>query len=278
MIKNTKPKSLIDHLNTIGGVQKARGYRPLHASALTYESKPFCAREIALCDLLDRPMKDEYINSTLQATFDVGWMMHHLVTDRWLKDIAVGRWKCPACGTHSPFDHYPEVCKECGNKHGFNYVEEVFIHPKLEVSGSIDILVHLQGDQLEAVEIKSIDKDEFRDLVAPKAEHRVRSQLYLCLIEESNSPVKKLVNIDHARILYVSKGYGAKGSDGKVSPFKEFVVPYDYDSSEPYLNMAQRVQDWYQEGIMPPRICHNTAVPRVKQCACPKECFSGKYH
>jgi hypothetical protein len=156
----------------------------------------------------------------------------------------------------------------------------VIIHHTLRHSGSIDMLADLSEvgyDKLIAVEIKSIDKDEFKELKAPKGEHRVRSQLYLDIIANSESEVRDMVSHNVARILYVSKGYGAK-TNGKVTPFKEFEVKASPKAVAPYSVMASDVQlNWRNNKIMPSGVCANSFSGRVKQCACPQECWSGKY-
>jgi len=274
----------------LAGTQPARPYARIHASMLTYGGKKYCPREVALCDITGKSPKDEYINATLQATFDMGWKIHHMVTDNWLNHIAVGHWKCVRCQSLSPFGPYPQQCggryplsrggAPCTSQGPFEYEEENFQHRELKHTGSIDMLADLSDhgyDKLIAVEIKSIDKDEFKELKAPKAEHRVRSQLYLDIIANSDSEVRDMVDHTSARVLYVSKGFGAK-SNGKVTPFKEFEVKASEKAVAPYLNLARDVTlNWRRDGKIPSGVCSNAFSARAKQCACAVECWSGNY-
>jgi len=269
---------IAEHL--MGKTEPGRPFSTIHASMLTNEKKRFCPREVALSDITGNAPKGEYISATLKATFDVGWQIHHLMTDNWLRQIAVGNWRCPRCEQASGWGPYPEdgFCLHCASSHRkWIYLEANFVHTDTKISGSIDLIVDLGLEKLIPVEIKSIDKDQFKDLVAPLAEHRVRSQLYLDLIKNSNHLQAHKVSHKLAKIIYVSKGYGAKNSNGKISPFREFNVQANEKAIAPYLAMGEKVVHWRTQGVMPAGVCPNSFGPRVSSCSCPKECFSGHY-
>lgn len=280
-IENNDPETgeeftLTEYLDTtLRSFQPARPYSTIHASMLTYEGKSFCPREVALCDVLGREPKPENIPSVLQATFDMGWAVHHLMSDKWLRNIAVGRWCCVQCHQITGFIKHPGKCPFC-KANRLEYREEVFQHKSLLVSGSIDVIVNLNKEKHTIVEVKSIDKDQFKDLKAPLGEHRVRSMMYLDLVATSGNPIAGAIDTSEARILYVSKGYGAK-TDGKITPFKEYRVPANPNALKPYYSKAAEVVKWRTEGILPKGVCPNSYSGRVKQCACAHECWSGQY-
>jgi hypothetical protein len=272
------PKSLIQELHkNLGQFQKARPYSSIHASMLTYDGKKFCPREVALCDLTGKDPDDEYISPALQATFDLGWAVHHMVTDNWLRSVAVGHWRCDCGHFYGTWSHYPKgICDLCKRAERWKYVEGVFVDKALGHTGSIDLIADLGFDQLIPVEIKSIDKDAFKELKAPMAEHRVRSVLYMDMIKQSEHPQKDTINTERAKILYVSKGFGYK-QGGMISPFKEYDVAYKYTTALPYIDMASDVNAFREEGLIPEGICQGPTDKRTKQCPCAKECFSGEY-
>jgi hypothetical protein len=144
----------------------------------------------------------------------------------------------------------------------------------MDISGSIDLIADLGLPKHVIVEIKSMDKDQFAELIAPLAEHRIRTSLYLRIIEGSDSPYKDRIDLTHARIIYVSKGYGKKGEDGKFSPFKEYVITRNDDAIEDYVEKAKMVKLYEDTGMIPYGVCKNTFVGRVKKCHCSKACFT----
>lgn len=273
-----KAPKLVDLLNErLSHYEAGRSYAKIHASMLTSEDKKFCPREAALCDLLDIKPKDRFIPAALRATFDVGWATHHLVTDKWLTDIAIGEWRCVRCHTVHAFGQRPYRCKSCQTK-VLEYVEPVFTSKTYGYTGSIDVLLDLGQPKLVPCEIKSMDKDQFATLAAPLAEHRLRSVLYLQLIRDANEPIAQHIDGDEFRILYVSKGYGKKTKEaGTITPFKEYTVDRKGGLIDKYLSLAKSVKRYHDEGVMPEGICPNSFHKRVKKCSCPKECWAGKY-
>ena len=277
-VEQTKePVSLIALLHErLGGYRKGRGFTNIHASALMSDTQ-FCPREVALIDLLKIKPKDQYIPPALQVTFDQGESLHNLARNKWLKDLAVGSWSCPHCGYKIKFSKFPKVsCKVCGDKN-WQYTEEVFVSQTCKASGSIDILLDVAQPKLMVTEVKTMDKDEFKKLVAPLAEHRLRTNFYMWLIQDSDDPNRHNINPEMAKVLYISKAFGTKNGDSGITPFKEFDVKYEPDCLKPYIERASIVKNFRELGIMPERICPTSFVPRVKQCACPKDCWGNQF-
>lgn len=280
-------KKLVDHQkenmsllsvlnNRLAGYDEARSFKNIHASALMNETE-FCPREVALLDITGILPKNKYISVPLRVTFDQGDSLHQMVRNDWLRDIAVGTWKCPHCGTKKPFQKVPKVaCPSCGDKK-WEYDEERFKSVSSGASGGIDFFVDIGAPTLSVVEIKTISKDDFKTLHAPLAEHRLRTNFYLWLIRDSDRLDKTHINVDTAKILYISKGYGAKDDAGSITPFKEFDVAYNPDSLIKYINKAKEVKLFRENKIIPVRICSTSFVGRVKKCACPKQCWSSQY-
>jgi hypothetical protein len=160
----------------------------------------------------------------------------------------------------------------------WRYKEEEFVDPLSGVSGSIDFFIDFQTGKHTPVECKSISKDEFKGLIAPKAEHLIRTECYLELIERSKRPEAKQVDTSYGKVLYISKGFGAKSVDlGRVIPFCEFNVARNPKRAATYLEMGQRVTEFLAGGPFPKGICPSALAPRAKNCTVAAECFSGDY-
>jgi len=270
------------------GWEKARDHKELHASDLTKEDNEFCSRELCLLDIYEKKKKDQFINTCLRTTFDNGNDYSRRIREEYLSDYAWGIWYCPRCHGQVGPCFRPETCPACSYL-DLNYQEVFFKDEKSGVQGSVDLFVKLDkatSPLLRPVEIKTMDKDYFKKLVAPFSEHRVRTQLYLELIKRATNVSAEIVaKIDTsvATILYCSRGYGIADNslvgikDHAFSPFKEFEVKADPEAVETYFEKAQWVTDWRNNKmgtILPPRICESIGDNRANACPVKKECFS----
>lgn len=271
--------SLIAALNgELSGFEPARSHKNVHASALTYQEKEFCPREYALLDVTYKQQKDQHVTTAMRVAFDIGEAYHDLIRNKWLRHIAVGKWEC-TCGYTTPFGKEPKItCPQCHRKH-WTYQEMRYHGQDTGVSGSIDLIVDLGLPKLQIVEIKSMDKDQFKGLASPLAEHRIRTVLYMHLVESSNHELKDSLDFNQARVLYVSKGFGVKSEEHKVIlPFKEFIVNRSDADITPYLTKAKSLLSFkYYGGFLPPGVCPSGLCPRAKQCSVAAECFSAQY-
>jgi hypothetical protein len=169
------------------------------------------------------------------------------------------------------------------------------------VSCGVDLLLEMPGEAKHTVvEIKSMDKDVFKTLVAPLAEHHTRTKLYLRSLAESSQPWTKLVDHSRAFILYTTKGgYGTSCEevmtwefwDSPFSPFKDYIVERDDASLDQVVASALEYKVWRdqydeateagdQEGLaeipLPERICASSLDKRAKKCSCLSPCFIQK--
>jgi len=271
-------KSLIDLLHgKLAGYEPGRGFKHIHASALTSDVE-FCPREVALLDITKKLPKDRYISVPLRVTFAQGNALHELVRQDWLRDEVVGTWVCRGCDHTINFSKRPKLmCPKC-KRNLWKYEEERFTSVTAGVSGGMDMLIDFNTGKHTLVEVKTMDKDQFKSLKAPLAEHRIRTCMYLWIVKDSDRPEREKVHVDKAKLLYISKAFGTKGETGTITPFKEFDVSYNEDTIKSYIAKAQRVH-LFRQGKMgvPKGICPTSFVGRVKQCACPQECWSSKY-
>jgi rubrerythrin len=272
--EHTLSMYLKEHLE---GYSKARSVHHIHASDITKDNPEFCAREIVLMRIFSKARKDQFLGQATKVAFEIGEAYHDLVRDKWLRNIAVGHWTCPHCSHQIDFSKLPKIdCPQCGSNK-WAYTEVRFMSEEFGVSGSIDFIADLQLQKSVITEIKSMDKDQFSDLVAPIAEHRLRTSLYLKIIESSDSPYKDRLDLQHARIIYVSKGYGKKTELGKFSPFKEYVITRNDAAIETYVGKAKAIKLFEDKGVLPSGVCKTAFDPRCKSCLAAPDCFGQFY-
>lgn len=270
----------------VPGVEPPRPHFPLRASDLLKDDYAFCPREHAFLDMGVASKKGSYVGTALRLTYNHGHYMEDQIRNDLVRDLAVGTWECEVCGhEHPSFGHAPKVkCPSCGWGHKWKYKEVRFEDKYTGVSGGIDLLVKTPKPKLMIIEIKTMAPDKFKDLVAPLAEHRARTTLYMHLA--SKTKLAERVNLNEARVIYAVKSYGIKDEtlatngikDSPFSPFKEFPLTRDDTILNTPLARARTLKVWRdtKKGI-PCGICPNGLVKRAQQCSAVSACFSGKY-
>ena len=272
---------LHEHLS---GFEPPRSLRLVHASALT-RPEGFCPRFYALSDASKAKPKDEWTAAADVATYQIGRMWQDSIVD-WFADMgrAVGHWRCRACNQLHQFQKRPVKCESCMSR-AFKPEEVRFTSAISGASCGIDMMVDVGDPLLLPVEIKSMMKDQFKELSAPLAEHRLRTALYLRLIAESEHAWSAMVQTTKAKVFYVCKGgYVADpelrqwGLPDRYSPFKEYEIGRDDKQTEPLVARARVVKDYRAGAIgMPTGICSSAMVKRAKECSLCKPCFSGDW-
>ena len=148
------------------------------------------------------------------------------------------------------------------------------------------MLLAMGEPKLRPVEIKTMDKDQFKTLVAPLAEHKLRTTYYLRIIAESDHSWATMVSTERSTILYVSKGgYGCQddtlkgwGLREQFSPFKEFTVERNDAMTEALDRRAKVVKDFRDGKVgMPHGLCVTALSKRAKFCPQRAACFSGEH-
>lgn len=285
--KDLKPERSIKYLlhQHMSGWDPARSLKVIHASELTKE-EGFCPRFYALADVTKYKGKDRWLTTSDRCTFDMGRDLENRVVHAFADmGKAICHWKCVACGTMHEFQTRPLACKTCGVKI-FEHKEVRFESAVSGASCGVDMLVALGEPKLRVVELKTMDKEMFKELKAPLAEHRWRTNYYLRIIAESAHNWSKMVSTDSATILYVSKGgYGCAdpelakwGLTDKFSPFKEFEIKRDDALTDMLSARAKVVKDFRDGNVgMPYGICETALSKRAKYCPLKGVCFGGDY-
>ncbi len=288
--KNSSIKLMVHE--AAAGWDEPRDKADIHASDL-FKDIEFCPREWAFFDLGLVKSKKSFLGAAQQITFDIGRDVEKRIRNDWLRKHVVGYWQCGVCHSMYPkWGKVPKVsCAKCGYGHLWTYDEVVVKDAASGVSGSIDAFVDTGEMKLRLLELKTMDKDLHKKLIAPLAEHKYRTALYLWLVENSNLPEKERINVSQAVILYMSKSYGFKDTtmkeagqpDMPFSPFKEFTVDRCDDILEIPLAKAKVLTTWRkmkkEEGSvgLPCGICPNGLTKRAQMCPAISHCFSGSY-
>jgi len=291
IIKKSKhPFSLKKVLHEkLAGMEVARPMHNIHASEATNEDKEFCPREYCLIDITKKKRKDKFIGTSLRTTFDHGNDLQRRLNEVYLADIMVGDWVCRNCGEIKQLCKKPPEKLQCftdsGIKHNWEYIEPRPLSQISGISGGIDALLNTGEPKYRIYEIKTMASDAFKALSAPLSEHRIRTNLYMRLVNEDNTELHDRVNSHTANILYVCKGFGCKDEslklmgikDAPFSPFKEFTIHRDDSTTTIVTRKAKLIKKYRAGGKMPDGVCATSFCKRAKTCPVISECFSGKF-
>jgi hypothetical protein len=273
----TPKESIIEVIRkNMSGMRPGRSREQLHASDITKED--FCPRKWALQDLQGIKEVPQYLSTALATTFSMGSMTAKTLIGEWSGESVIGNWECVRCKEFRTMTSKPTGYCATGGKHIWEYNEVVIEAPKYSIIGSLDAIFNLGSAYWRIAELKIMAPTEFDTLLAPLPEHRIRTSLYMKLIEESNNAWKPKFNLSAATVLYVSRGYGKKNAEfNEILPFKEFTVKRDDDITKPPVQKAKALKIFREEKKMPTGIC-NTALDKVAQkCEVCKNCFSGDH-
>lgn len=267
----------------VGGAEAARGQKTIHSSDLTKQDnqwgEAYCPREVRLrevtADARKRP--PQFLPVATAVTFAEGRDKQKRLNEDWLADIMYGDWVCLACGDFRGFQKRPPIAHDT-HEHVWQYEEPRIIDYVSKTSGGIDAVVDVGKKKLHIIEVKIMKSDDFKSLVAPLSEHRIRTKLYLRLIAGSRQEYAKEIETDYAHILYIMRGHGCKQDDGRISPFKEFIIERDDSEVDHYLGMAHALTLSRQDdALYPAGICKTQMDARAVKCPLAKACFSSKY-
>lgn len=261
-----------------------RPYERIHASDLTKED--YCPRRTALKIKTNAPRGSRWLSTSENVTFDMGRKLQDSVV-HWFSDMkaAYADWKCDSCGHMHQFVIRPGACFKCNCK-SLSPHEIRFKSALSGASCGVDMLVRIgSSTKLKPVEIKTMDKDQFKKLQMPLAEHRQRTTLYTRIIAEDNGPVAPFVDPSSAIILYVSKGgYGcaqdwlaSSPTFDKFSPFKEYAIPRNDAEVEDLSDLATRFNEFLKTGQMPCGVCTTAFDPLAQKCSMKEKCWSGQF-
>ena len=263
-----------------------RGVDHVHASSLTNPDVGWCPREAVYAKQAPTPPhKTQTISASLSYTFEQGRWCESLIRDT-LRDLIWGNWQCNFCKKLTEGVMEPKTCTHCDQGiQGMTYVE-VALRGPMDLIGSPDLLLKIDG-LFTIVELKILSAADFKSLKAPKPEHRLRTQLYVDLLEYGieqqilpiNTPLD--FNLSKAFVLYTSRGFGCMdptlvddGIHEKFTPWKCYPVARNLNVWSDSMNKLSSRHNALLGGPLPERICDVQACKRAGQCSYTKKCFS----
>jgi hypothetical protein len=277
--QTTRPKhSVIGVLKQhLGGPQHGRSMSVVHASDVTRID--FCPRRWALFDVLGKDPPMDTVSTALDVTYRMGLAAERLLIEDWAGEHAIGNWKCRHCGESRTMVPKPTgCCKLTGKKHSWEYCQLVIEAPTHDIQGGLDVLFNIGAPQLVITELKTLNPTEFENMMVPQPEHRLRTNLYMWIVEHSQHPYRDKINVQEARVLYISRGYGKMNAEwNEILPFREFVIKRNDPDLFEFLNRAAQLRAFRKIGLMPKGICSTAVDKYAKKCSVCAACFSGKY-
>ena len=267
------------------GYETDRPFKNVHASEVTKDDG-ICPRLYALNDLTKKKPGQRWLSTAERLTYQMGRDQERNIVEAFADmGKSICHWRCVNCSRLHPFQSRPFKCEECGAK-VFKPEEVRFESDVTGISCGVDMLVALGEPKLRPCELKTMAADQFKELKAPLAEHRLRTSLYLRLMAESDHSWASMVNHQKATILYISKSaygvvdetLGGIGVKERFSPFKEFDVVRDDKATDYLVDRAKIVKDYREKKIgMPCGLCPTALSKRAAGCDYKTECFSGDY-
>lgn len=254
--------------NRLMRTERDRDCDPIHASDLT--KKDFCAREIWLRRHHEILGRERFIPAQLGWAFKFGDFLNDVLTNDILRDTIYGEWECDRCH-HRYVGMAKDKCTKCANGR-YKYREIVMTDAGLRVISSKDLFL-AHNNALLMHEIKSMDKDEFRNIKAPLPEHQERTHLYMYLVRRNIAQYKaleKFLDRNYFYISYFCKCVGLKHKDtGKVTPVRTFKLKYDPKIAAPFVERARLVAG----KTIPPPISEKRAHKHCRECTAKQLCL-----
>jgi hypothetical protein len=187
----------------------------------------------------------------------------------------IGTWVCK-CGylkTSGLYIDQPS-CPRCRTKNS-NYKELALFDHDCRITGSPDFLVvRPDNKKIMVVEFKSINKEDFSKLQAPKRDHVLQAMAYNELLRLNNCDPDTRITV-----VYISKDYQIG------SPYKEFLIErtseYETNINIMWQNAltiseAIKAHSTNKEVKIPAKLasCNTLDSSTVKSCDCAAICFA----
>ena len=211
-----------------------------------------CMRMHVLMSKFPEHKKKEAIDFNSRLVFAWGDALHNMAqnTDVIFKDdYRRGWWRCTACNTIQGFGKPPSkvyTCKTCNARREAIVYHEHFmeVNDPWYLTGHMDLLLETEENVLTINELKSIAKDGFKKLDAPKGEHVQQVTSYMMGGDKDKSklviPKRYERNTDFAYITYISK----EALDRNTKAYKVFKVR----RNPIYEGIIQEKLDEFKEG------------------------------
>lgn len=152
-----------------------------------------------------------FLNIHSKTTFGIGDSLHYWIqnTDMVFDEKQrVGWWQCQACRKLRPFGRKPKSECKCGASLSacvyYEHSLSVYKNPVV-VTGHPDLFVLVKKGIIRVVEIKSIKKEAYENLVMPLIAHQWQIMLYLMYCNKSTTKLPVTIDESLGYVLYVAK-------------------------------------------------------------------------
>jgi hypothetical protein len=187
------------------------------------------------------------------------------------KHRVIGKWQC-LCGESTREGVGAEFVKCTGCGSPIETYRELVLHDaELGLIGSPDLVFVAEDGGYEVVEIKSIKKDGFAELIGPKPDHVLQCYGYVDFLRRTTG------NRVNGRVLYVAKDF----INPKQSPYREYRIDdhFEATASQVYDGLKytlSKMREHQQSNTLPERLdaCSSPASKRARNCAACTLCFS----
>lgn len=234
-------KLIAQGIRSKGSTRSGRQDNIIHATDLF----DFCLRKYFLAQKHDIPINIDRHKRVpgLELTFRLGEKIEAIVLEA-LQPYLVGDLS---------------TCKTCG---AIRYNAPLLKHSvgRFTIVGHVDAAIEYNNSRY-ILEIKSIDKDYFKDLEEPQLKHAWQLQTYIYLKRKVRYP--KIKNVGF--IAYISKGYNN-------SPIKVFPVVTEKNFLDHMKKITQELKTFSKRKV-PPRVCTNRLYPLARNCPVVDVCF-----
>ena len=174
--KLDKLKSVKYHLHATWGITSPTGRRTVHASEVTKEDE-LCPREYALTDLTKKKPARHYLSTSENVTYTMGRVLQDSWSN-WFADMgkAICHWKCMGCGNCTS-SRAGRSSARAATFSAFKPVEVRF-QSALSRAFRAASTCWLPWARRSSGRSRSRPwRDQFKTLVAPLAEHKLRTNL-----------------------------------------------------------------------------------------------------
>jgi len=233
-----------------------------------------CEREQCISYQHGLPLSEE-----VQGAMKVVWALGR-AAEKHVKDGIIssrggmgvyGVWQCKCGASKVREKNQPDEsqrCTRCGGSLN-RYAEPLLVDHDHGVIGSPDMTLVEIGWHL-AIEIKSMNKEQFDDLKEPLADHILQVMMYRELYRRMGFTV-----FDYAKIIYVRKDFMWKRKNNSL--YKEYdVQAEDWQGQVSALfNRAEVITRNNRTGTLPRReLCSTVDCKKAKSCRRANLCFS----
>ena len=217
----------------------------------------------------------EMIDPESWFNYRIGHAYHDIVQNELLGPVGAlyGNWRCSHCeDRHPDFGPMPKGRPDCCTlKSTWEYVEPAVFDEEYDIVGNCDGLVGFSLDELDVLEIKSLNGMKFFKTTEAFAEHEFQAQVYAYLLKENKK--YPIGNIRKIIIPYIGKG--PHTNQGRIKRYHVNLSEVPYQKSVEKIKRIREIEACDGIPSESDRICVHPKDDTAKYCPVAQECFFG---